>query len=530
MTSIRTIRTRWRSAAFLFIGFAYTTIGYGQGPSTRFCDPQSRGDCIPDTLEVRFPSQGGASLFEFLDFVPGAVVSTQVVTETASSLVQGFSYAVRHDSRFLSLVAGSVTTIGTVLDPTSGSGLDPDFNVTTAVDGGYVSFVVLSYTSLDSLPSGRNVIAKAEYVLTDNPGSAGTLVEIVSGELASDGAPPVAVNFAVDGKSRFPTTLVAGRVRQAEFADCNENGRPDTSDISEGTSADCNQNNVPDECDLASGRSADGNQNRIPDECEGIASLALTHNVRLPICEVADVKVLLTNDCAVEGVSFGVGHDPSVLEALDFVPAAVWSGKVPEFLAVNLDADASECLALHAGPAAGVTVGMIGSTQDPRSAMIPPGSRREIATLRYRPAAGSSMEEQTAVDFVECLIPAPNSPPVNCSITCNQKPVFPLAKSGTTVTLVRGSCFFKRGFCNSDQRSDISDAVAILSYLFSGGLTPTCLKACDIDDNGLVNVGDGIRLLDFLFRGGPAPMPPFPSCGLDPTADDLDCERNTQCP
>jgi len=66
-------------------------------------------------------------------------------------------------------------------------------------------------------------------------------------------------------------------------ADCNENGIPDQTDISDGTSDDCNANNLPDECepdedcndngvqdicDIGSGASDDVNGNGIPDECE----------------------------------------------------------------------------------------------------------------------------------------------------------------------------------------------------------------------------------------------------------------------
>lgn len=50
--------------------------------------------------------------------------------------------------------------------------------------------------------------------------------------------------------------------------DCNNNGTPDATDISSGSSQDCNNNGSPDECDIASGLSLDGNMNGVPDECE----------------------------------------------------------------------------------------------------------------------------------------------------------------------------------------------------------------------------------------------------------------------
>jgi hypothetical protein len=47
--------------------------------------------------------------------------------------------------------------------------------------------------------------------------------------------------------------------------DCNENCRPDSCDIAEGTSLDCNSDGVPDECQLEDN---DCNTNAIPDDCE----------------------------------------------------------------------------------------------------------------------------------------------------------------------------------------------------------------------------------------------------------------------
>ena len=53
----------------------------------------------------------------------------------------------------------------------------------------------------------------------------------------------------------------------AAASDCNSNGIPDATDISNANSKDCNANGIPDECDIADGRSRDANGNGIPDEC-----------------------------------------------------------------------------------------------------------------------------------------------------------------------------------------------------------------------------------------------------------------------
>jgi YD repeat-containing protein len=88
-----------------------------------------------------------------------------------------------------------------------------------------------------------------------------------------------------------------------------------------------------------------------------------------------------------------------------------------------------------------------------------------------------------------------------------------------------GACpGFLRGDCTSDARLDISDPIRLLNALFINAdtLLP-CRDACDSDDNGALEITDAVAALDFLFRGGRAPAEPFLGCGLDPTADDLEC-------
>lgn len=85
-----------------------------------------------------------------------------------------------------------------------------------------------------------------------------------------------------------------------------------------------------------------------------------------------------------------------------------------------------------------------------------------------------------------------------------------------------------RGDCNQDLRSDLSDAVALLQYLF-GGVRVDCLDACDADDSGELDISDPIYQLGHLFRGGPALPGPSLACGVDRTEDQLSCESST-CP
>ncbi len=81
---------------------------------------------------------------------------------------------------------------------------------------------------------------------------------------------------------------------------------------------------------------------------------------------------------------------------------------------------------------------------------------------------------------------------------------------------------FVRGDANRDGAHDISDAIAILSYLFAQK-PARCLDACDTNDSGAIDIADAIALLSYLFANGAAPAPPFTTPGADPTTDTLDC-------
>ncbi|HVR74993.1 MAG TPA: dockerin type I repeat-containing protein [Planctomycetota bacterium] len=86
---------------------------------------------------------------------------------------------------------------------------------------------------------------------------------------------------------------------------------------------------------------------------------------------------------------------------------------------------------------------------------------------------------------------------------------------------------FVRGDSNADASRNISDAVYILGYLFTGGADPPCLEAADTNNDGGINITDGVYLLGFLFLGGPAPPAPFPECG--PAEPDASCAAFPPC-
>ncbi|MCA8959641.1 MAG: VCBS repeat-containing protein, partial [Planctomycetes bacterium] len=83
---------------------------------------------------------------------------------------------------------------------------------------------------------------------------------------------------------------------------------------------------------------------------------------------------------------------------------------------------------------------------------------------------------------------------------------------------------FVRGDANGDASFDVGDAVFILDGLFGVPMAPVCEDAWDLDDDGTLDIADAVSALNALFvPGTPVPPPPFPSCGVDPTADGLRC-------
>jgi hypothetical protein len=100
---------------------------------------------------------------------------------------------------------------------------------------------------------------------------------------------------------------------------------------------------------------------------------------------------------------------------------------------------------------------------------------------------------------------------------------FVLAFVSCQIIYPSGDPLFLRGDLNDDGTMDLSDGISLLSYLFTSGTEPGCLDGGDTNDDGTLNLADAIVILSHLFTGGPPPMDPYNGCGIDPTADSIDC-------
>jgi hypothetical protein len=72
------------------------------------------------------------------------------------------------------------------------------------------------------------------------------------------------------------------------------------------------------------------------------------------------------------------------------------------------------------------------------------------------------------------------------------------------------------GDANADEQVNVSDAVAIINYVFVGGSAPDPLEAGDVNCDGTCNVSDAVWIINYVFAGG------YDPCDTD--GDDIpDC-------
>ncbi len=66
-------------------------------------------------------------------------------------------------------------------------------------------------------------------------------------------------------------------------------------------------------------------------------------------------------------------------------------------------------------------------------------------------------------------------------------------------------CEYTCGDSDGNKSVNISDAVYLIAYIFSGGLPPDPLEAGDTSCDGAVNISDAVYLIAYIFAGGLAP-------------------------
>ncbi|MFN0060600.1 MAG: hypothetical protein ACKVX7_19260 [Planctomycetota bacterium] len=206
-----------------------------------------------------------------------------------------------------------------------------------------------------------------------------------------------------------------------------------------------------------------------------------------------------------QGWSMGVCHDSSLLDVVQVVDgsttATVKSGSPPDFNQINLHAD---------GWTVGVVIRFLGGPY------LAPGSGYNFNDATYALLEPGGV----TADLVFC--DTLGLPPVATVIVCAGSAIIPMQIPGTIIIT---ALEFRRTDCNVDGVLDIADVVYLLDALFVVATQLACVDACDTNDDGVVNIADAIYALSAQFGGGPPPAPPFLDCGVDPTADALECEN-----
>ena len=61
------------------------------------------------------------------------------------------------------------------------------------------------------------------------------------------------------------------------------------------------------------------------------------------------------------------------------------------------------------------------------------------------------------------------------------------------------------GDANGDEKCNVSDAVYIINYVFSGGDEPDPFWQCDVNCDTKCNVSDAVFIINYVFNHGIAP-------------------------
>lgn len=218
-----------------------------------------------------------------------------------------------------------------------------------------------------------------------------------------------------------------------------------------------------------------------------------------------------------DGFQIAGVFDPSVLDLVEasyqYTPL---SAVKPDFFQPTI----------QSGPAGGMFfIFVVIDFPDYKARTIPPSGGHRLMNLVFNVP---NEAPRGATTLVELKNGVGEEPVDNVFVIPGQAPLPVLKSSTVTVLDVEGrpQGLFKRGDIDGSLSVNLTDAIALLGYLFLGEAAPNCPDAADLDDSSKVDIADPISLLSFLFLGEAAPAIPFPNVGLDPTADRLPaCNR-----
>ncbi len=77
--------------------------------------------------------------------------------------------------------------------------------------------------------------------------------------------------------------------------------------------------------------------------------------------------------------------------------------------------------------------------------------------------------------------------------------------AGIKSKIIMLGCDYVAGDADGSKLVNISDAVALITYIFAGGPAPDPVEAGDADCSGTVNISDAVYLITYIFGSGPVP-------------------------
>ena len=228
--------------------------------------------------------------------------------------------------------------------------------------------------------------------------------------------------------------------------------------------------------------------------------LSLTDASGTPGTTVSVTAVLESTGVGVQGFSFGVCHDPSVLNFLDATPnPALMAPVIPNPL----------MLVDHGN---GWTVAYVVSLSGLTT--LPVGTV-ELIDAEYEILSPANSDL--------CFCDTLGSPPVQTVVIAEGSTFAPATVCGN----ISSGTFLMRGDASGDSIFDLGDVLVMLGVVFASATPPYCLDAADANDDGILDLADPIYSINYLFLGGPTPPGSVGGeCGVDSTPSALGCESS----
>jgi len=456
----------------LLLAFALSTGLFAQQPR-QFCDvandcPDGVNCCSDDLLKVRFQNEAGDILGHEMEANVGETVKLVVTMDVTTVNIQGFSYAIKHDDNFLTIV-DVVDTDAEYL-----AAFDQGFKILGSAfggpdadipDQGFGHGVALSFVLPKVLPVKNDLtLAFATYTVASAiPEGSSTQLLFVDEELATFmGGQAVALNYTVEGNSILPNTIIdAAVLGPPAAAECPKYG------FFFGSDTLVNNVVVPDGVNTLSVHT----RNELAASAFELAVRNNNNNLSFVSDQIGDNvdnlrELIITDENA-------MSHTDDLTLNTATIPDTPITN-ITRGTATSEDSSVTDFFAFQLNPLEGGSGFFVGYIAD-----LTPDQ------LKVLPATGAG-----------------NPCPLNEIL------VITLGGDPTPPTMA--------GDADGNSRINVTDAVLIVRRLFGIGQELfDCESIYDINRNNQLGIDDAMFLLNWLFRRGPKPEEPFFNCGVD---------------